>query len=172
MTRLGQRLGIPRYKADERYQAGLAAFTARDLKMAIAELQAAIELLPNHAEYHATLGFLLLEDKQRAKADVSFERSITLNPYEMLSNYGKGMIAYRAKDWKAAAGYFASALVARPNRPETQYYMAMVKHRLGKNGDALNWMRSAAAGFATAKDRRESHCSAWMREFEKLYAAR
>ncbi len=170
MTKLGQRLGIPRFKADEHYRAGLAAFAARDLITAIAEMKAAIDLLPNHAEYHAALGFLLLEDKQRAKASESFEQSITLNPYEMLANYGKGMIAYRAKKWKAANDYFANALVAQPNRSEIQYYMAMVKHRLGQNREALNWMRSAAAGFATAKDRRESHCSAWMREFEKLHA--
>lgn len=164
-------MGLTRFEADQRYRAGLAAFTARDQRAAIAELRAAIELLPNHAEYHAALGLLLLENKQRAAAIAAFDEALRLNPYETLANYGQGMIAYRAKDWRAAEGHFQSALAAQPKRAEAQYYMGMVKHRLGQNGEALEWMRAAAAGFATANDKRESYCAAWMREFEKLLAS-
>lgn len=170
MTSLAQRLGISRFEADQRYQAGLAAFTARDQRSAIGELRAAIELLPNHAEYHAALGLLLLEDKQRAAAVAAFDEALRLNPYEALGNYGKGMIAYRAKDWVAAEDLFFKSLAAQPKRAEAQYYMAMIKHRLGRNDEALDWMGSAAAGFAAAGDKREGHCRAWMREFDKLRA--
>ena len=168
MTSLAQRLGISRFEADQRYRAGLAAFAARDQRTAIAELQAAIELLPNHAEYHAALGLLLLEDKRKAAAVAAFDEALRLNPYEALANYGKGMIAYRAKDWRAAEGLFFKALAAQPKRAETQYYLGMIKHRLGRNDEALEWMRSAAVGFAENNDKRESHCRAWLREFEKL----
>ena len=168
MASLAQRLGISRYDADERYRAGLAAFAARDWRSAIAELRAAIELLPTHAEYHAALGLLLLEDKRKADADAAFDEALRLSPYEALANYGKGMIAYRAKDWRAAESCFFQALAAQPERAETQYYMAMVQHRLGQNDDALDWMRAAAAGFAAKNDKREQHCRAWMREFETL----
>lgn len=170
MTSIAQRLGIARFEADQRYRAGLAAVTARDQRTAIAELRAAIELLPNHAEYHAALGLLLLENKRRAAAVEAFDEALRLNPYEALANYGKGMIAYRAKDWRAAEGFFFNALAAQPKRAEAQYYIGMVKHRLGQNAGALDWMRAAAAGFAEADDKRESHCAAWMREFEKLQA--
>ena len=170
MASLAQRLGISRYEADQRYRAGLAAFAARDQRTAIAELRAAIELLPNHAEYHAALGLLLLEDKRKAAADAAFDEALRLNPYEALANYGKGMTAYRAKDWRAAEDLFFKALAAQPKRAETHYYIGMVKHRLGQNAEALDWMRSAAAGFAADNDKRESHCRAWMREFEKLGA--
>ena len=170
MASLAQRLGITRYDADQRYRAGLAAFAARDRRSAIAELRAAIELLPNHAEYHAALGLLLLEDKRKADALEAFDEALRLNPYEALANYGKGMIAYRAKDWGDAEGRFLQALAAAPNRAEAQYYMAMVQHRLGRNAEALEWMRAAAAGFAEENDKRENHCQAWMREFEKLSA--
>ncbi len=171
MTSMAQRLGITRFDADQRYRAGLAAFAARDQRAAINEVQAAIELLPNHAEYHAALGLLLLEDKQKPAAVAAFDEALRLNPYESLANYGKGMIAYRAKDWRAAEGHFVNALAAQPERAEAQYYIGMVKHRLGQNAQALEWMRSAAAAFAKDNDRRESHCTAWMREFEKLAAA-
>ena len=137
MASLAQRLGVSRYDADERYRAALAAFAARDRQRAVSELRAAIELLPNHAEYHAALGLLLLEDKRKADALDAFDEALRLNPYEALASYGKGMIAYRAKDWRAAESCFFQALAAQPERAEAQYYMAMIKHRLGKNAEAL-----------------------------------
>lgn len=170
MTSLAQRLGISRFEADQRYRAGLAAFATRDQRRAIAEFQAAIQLLPNHAEYHAALGLLLLEGKRKADAVAAFDEALRLNPYEALANYGRGMIAYSAKDWLAAEALFFQALAAQPERAETQYYMAMIKHRLGRNEAALDWMRSAAAGFAAKNDKRVNHCRAWIREFEKLSA--
>lgn len=170
MTSLAQRLGISRFEADQHYRAALAAFAARDQRAAIAELQAAIELLPNHAEYHAALGLLLLENKRKAAAIAAFDEALRLNPYEALANYGKGMISYRAKDWRAAEELFFKALAAQPKRAETRYYVGMVKHRLGQNVEAQDWMQSAADGFAAENDKRESHCRAWMREFEKLVA--
>ena len=168
MTKLAQRLGIPRFQADEHYRAALAAFISRDLAKAIAELQFAVELLPGHAEYHAALGFVLLDDKQHRKASECFERALKLNPYEMLANYSQGTIAYRAKNWQVAVGYFSAARVAQPERPETLYYLAMVNHRLGRNAEALRWIETAAAGFASSGDRREAHCNAWKQEFHKL----
>ena len=166
--KLAQRLGITRYEADEHYRAALHAFSARDFAKAKAEINLALELLPNHAEYHATLGFLLLDGKDVPAATEAFERTLALNPYEMLANYGQGMIAYRAKDWTSASGYFMDAFAAQPSRAETQYYLAMVSHRLGKNGEAIHWMEEAAKQFSNAEDRRERHCLSWIREFEKL----
>ena len=168
MTKLARRLGLARYQADERYQAALSACAARDLKAAKVEIDASIELLPNHAEYHAALGYFLLEAKDPRPAKEAFERALALNPFEMLANYGQGLLAYRNKDWTLAAEYFTNALAAQPERAETQYYLAMICHRLGSNEDALEWMQSAAGLFLKAADRRERHCHAWIREFERL----
>ena len=137
MSKLKQVLGLSRFEADEHYTSALRAFRRRELKLAIAEIEAAIALLPRHAEYHAVLGFFLLEDKRTDLATGAFEQALELNPYDMLANYGKGMRAYRAKDWKAAEAFFVNALAAKPARPETQYYLAMVQHRLGQNAEAL-----------------------------------
>lgn len=169
--KLAQHLGISRYEADERYRAGLAAFARRDQAQAIRALESAVELLPSHAEYHAALGFVLLDDKQQRAANAAFERALSMNPYEMLANYGLGAIAYRAKKWLEAKNYFTVAHAAQPKRAETRYYLAMVQHRLGQNADALRWMGGAASAFAAAGDRRESHCTAWTREFRKLLSA-
>lgn len=171
MMKLAQHLGISRYEADEHYRAGLAAFVRRDLPKSIQALETAVELLPKHAEYHAALGFVLLDDKRQREAVAAFERALKLNPYEMLANYGSGLIAYRAKKWLEAKNYFTVAHAAQPKRAETHYYLAMVNHRVGQNADALRWMERAAKAFAETNDRRESHCAPWMREFQKLLAS-
>lgn len=168
MGKLAQGLGLSRYQADERYRAALHAHRERDLERAKAEVEFAIERLPTHAEYHATLGYFLLEDKDQLRAQEAFTRALGLHPYEMLANYGRGMIAYRERDWEGAAACFTDALAANPTRAETQYYLAMVNHRLGHNREAAQWMQSAAELFAEAEDRRERHCHAWIREFSRL----
>jgi predicted Zn-dependent protease len=168
MKRLAQRLGLSRYQADERYHAALRAYRERKLSAALAEVKVAIELLPTQAEYFAALGYFHLEDKDDIGAQEAFARALKMYPYEMLANFGQGMIAYRDKDWEGAAACFTNALAAQPERAETQYYLAMVNHRLGHNPEALQWMRSAADLFARAEDRREGHCHAWIKEFVKL----
>ncbi|MCY3917035.1 MAG: tetratricopeptide repeat protein [Chloroflexi bacterium] len=168
LNALKRSFGVSRYQADERYRAALNAHGERDLKTAMQEIEASIALLPSHAEYHAALGFFLLESKDLAPAKEAFQRALALQPYEMLANYGLGAIAYRDKDWKRAAAFFSNALAAQPERAETHYYLAMVKHRLGDNQAALDWMKSAEALFAKSEDRRESHCQAWIREFARL----
>ncbi len=168
MTKLAQWLGISRYRADERYMLALRAFSQRDLGSAQTSIAEALELLPGHAEYHAVQGFFAQEDKSLARAEACYERAIQLNAYEMLANYGRGMLAYRNREWGAAADHFVNALAAQPQRPETLYFLAMTQHRLGKNDEAMRWMAAAAERFASADDRRERHCHSWLREFEKL----
>ena len=168
MAAFKRRFGVARYHADERYRAALKAHGERDLKTALQEIEASIALLPSHAEYHAALGYFLLEGKEVVPAQEAFRRALALHPYETLANYGLGAIAYRDKDWKQAGDRFADALAAQPERAETHYYLAMVHHRLGENQVALNWMKSAEALFAKSEDRRESHCQAWIREFKRL----
>lgn len=168
MARLAQRLGLTRYDADVHYKQALQACQKRDFEAAYAQMRLAIQLLPNHAEYHSAQGFFLLEDGAESKAAAAFERALSLNPYEMMANYGRGVIACHKKNWNAAEACFLNALAAQPKRPETQYYLAVVKHRQGDNALALKWMQTAQAGFAQAGDKREQRCQAWMRELMKL----
>jgi len=171
MTKLARRWGRARYAAAAHYKAALRAFLARDFQQARREAQAAIDLLPEQAEYQAAYGFFLLQappKRDQATAEAAFARALGLNPYEMLANYGAGMLAYQSKDWARAGDYFLRALAAQPKRAETQYYLAMVQHRLGRNDQARRWMEAAAVAFAKAGDGRDEQCRAWQREFEKL----
>ena len=168
MFKLAQRLGASRFEADEAYLGALAAFQRKDLKQALAQIESAIARHPGHAEYHAALAWFQLEDDDRSLARAGFDRAMTINPYEMLANYGLGMLAYKDKDWDAAAGYFLNAMAAQPHRPETMYYLSLVRHRQGDNERALHWMQKAREEFAAADDKREKQCHAWIREFAKL----
>ena len=168
MARLVERLGLTRYDADQYYKQALIAFKKKNIEEAYAQIELAIQMLPTLAEYHAAQGFFFLEDDVQKKAEEAFDKALELNPYEMLANYGKGIIAYNDKNWEEAAAYFLDALAAQPTRPETQYYLGMVNHRLRNNEHALQWMREAQKGFAKAEDKRDRVCERWIREFEKL----
>lgn len=168
MARLVQRLGLTRYDADQHYKLALQAFKKSNIEEAYAQIREAIRLLPTLAEYHATQGYFYFEDGAQDKAEEAFDEALELNPYEMLANYGRGMIAYNDKNWEEASAYFLDALAAQPTRPETQYYLAMVNHRQGGNAQALKWMTEAKKGFAQADDKRERTADRWIREFEKL----
>ena len=168
MTKLSHRFGAKRFAADEYYARALQAYQAQRLPEAQEHIESAIELLPNHAEYLAMQGWIHLEGDETGAAKAAFDLALQANPYEMLANYGKGMLAYREKSWDSAAGCFLNALAASPDRPEIQYYLALVRHRQGENAQALQWMDAAKTIFAKASDDREERCHAWLREFEKL----
>jgi len=146
-------------------RAALAAFSDGDLPQALSAMRAAIELLPQHAEYHAVHGFFLQQDQQQQPAQAAYQRALERNPLEMLANYGLGTRAYQAKDWQAAARYFHAAWAAQPKRPETQYYLAMVCYRLGDLAGAQRWMEAALARFHRQQDARYQHCQEWLCEF-------
>lgn len=168
MLKLAQGLGASRFDADEAYLGALAAFQQKDLKIALSQIESAIARHPSHAEYHATRAWFQLESDDPSRARAGFDRAVTINPYEMLANYGLGMLAYKDKDWEAAAGYLLNAMAAQPDRPETMYYLSLVRHRQGANERALHWMRKAHQAFAEADDKRQKQCRAWIREYVKL----
>ena len=163
-----RRFGRARYAADRHYQRALTAWQDGRLPEARLAAENAIEMLPSQAEYQALLGWLLLEDDARAAALAAFDAALAQSPYDMLANYGRGRLAYADKDWDGAAGCFLSALAAQPERPETHYYLALVRHRQHQNGPAFTWMEGARDRFAAADDPRQDHCRLWLREFEKL----
>jgi tetratricopeptide (TPR) repeat protein len=145
MARLVSRFGVSRYEADELYRIALDFYQKKNLSEALHKMDAAIQLFPNRAEYYAARGFFRLEDGDNAKAAVDFDLALSKNPYEVLANYGKGVIAYQAKEYEKGLDYFMKAWAAENHRPETLYYIAMILHRQKQNQKALQWMRQAYA---------------------------
>ena len=167
MAKLIQRLGLPRYEADEFYKLALAALDNNDYDQAIDNLNKAIDLLPTKSEYYATRGYIYLNDGIRDKADADFEAALKIHDFEMLAHYGRGILAYKDKNWEDAETAFSRALAVDPERPETLYYLALVYHRQRDNARALPLMQKVQTLFEAAGDKRRSDARQWVREFEK-----
>ncbi len=169
MARLTARIGLTRFQADEHYRQALDHYRRRNLDEAIISMNHAISTLPNHAEYYASRGFFHLEDDNLPDAQVDFEKARQHNRYEMLANYGLGVIAYRGRHWEEALQHFNDAWAAAPARAETLYYLALTHHRMGNNITAQSWMRQAHEQFEAADNKKQSRSSErWLRELEKL----
>ncbi len=167
MAKLTQRLGLPRFEADEFYKQALAIFPKGQFDEAIDRMDKAIEILPR-SEYYATRGFIYLQDDVPDKAKVDFEQALKMYRFEMLAHYGLGVLAYKARKYEEALKHFNSALAAEPERPELLYYLALTQHRLRSNAAALEVMQKAVAAFDKTGDKRKADASKWIKEFEKL----
>ncbi len=167
MMNLTRRLGLPRYEADEYYKLALTAFDQGDYDQAIDNLTKALALLPHQPEYLAARGYVYLQDGVRDKADADFEAALKQHEFEMLANFGRGVLAYQDRNWEDAETAFSRALGAMPERAETLYYLALVQHRQRKNEQALALMRQALERFEAANDKRRTDARQWVRELEK-----
>jgi tetratricopeptide (TPR) repeat protein len=172
MARLAQRLGLTRYEADEHYKQALAFYNKKSMDEAILAMENAIALLPNSSEYYAARGFFYLEDGIPNKAAEDFEQALKLHPYETLAHYGRGLMAYNAKNWDEALAHFTDAYRADPKRAETLYYLALTLHHKRDNAHALPYMQKAAQLMDQAGDKRKRDADKWVKEFESLIEER
>ena len=174
MARLVSRLGITRYDADEYYRIALASYQKKNLDEAVLNLNRAIEAYPRRAEYYAVRGYFRLEDGLYEEAEPDFDYALTINPYEILANFGKGVIAYNLKDDDKAIEYFTKAWAADTERAETLYYLGLAYHRKRNNVQAKQFMSQAADIYGQiAEDNRDArknkkNAERWIREFDKL----
>lgn len=166
--RLTDRLGLNRFEADQHYKHALEAYQKGSLSDAALEMENAIALLPNNAEYYAARGFFYLEDGVKKKAQKDLERALTIFPYEMMAHYGMGMLAYQDKKWSEAVAHFSTAHHIAPERPETLYYLALAQHHSGENPIALGTMQQAYTLLETANDKRKADALRWVKQLERL----
>ncbi|MEM9951614.1 MAG: tetratricopeptide repeat protein [Chloroflexota bacterium] len=176
MARLTARLGMTRYEADEYYRIALDSFQKKKLEEAINNINSAIDMYPRRAEYYAVRGYFRLQDGTPTEAGADFDQSLAINPYEILANFGKGVIAYNDKEYDEALTYFTNAWAAQPDRAETLYYLGLTFHRQRDNVQAKYYMSQAADIYEKlAENDREArkrmrNADKWMSEFDKLIA--
>jgi tetratricopeptide (TPR) repeat protein len=172
MPTFNQRLGMTRFEADEYYRRGLDAYRKGDFDAAIDAITDALDALPNKSEYLAARGLVYLEDGEPEKARVDLEAALQRFGYEMLANYGLGVLEYKAGKWDAALAYFLSAHYADQKRPETLYYLALTYYHKADLVNATNYMVRANEALEKANDKRKADAARWLREFSKHLAAK
>lgn len=176
MARLVARLGITRYEADEYYRIALANYQKKNLDEAVLNINFAIDMYPRRAEYYAARGFFHLQDGLPIKAEPDFDQSLTINPYEVLANFGKGVVAFGNEAYDQALDYFMKSWAADSERAETLYYIALIQHRKRDNLQAKHWMQQAHDKYEILaendKDARKHQKDAekWLKQFDKLIA--
>jgi tetratricopeptide (TPR) repeat protein len=170
MPRFDQRLGFTRAEADEYYRRALEAYKKGQFDVAIDALTEAIELWPGRSEYYAARGLIYFQDGVDDKAAADFDTALKHFPYEMLGHYGKGMLAYKARNWEEAIRHFTQAHYIDPQRPETLYYLALAYFHAGDRTHAANYMALAHQIFEASGHRYKTYSGRWIKELEKSLA--
>ena len=164
MPGFNQRFGLNRYAADEYYHRALAAIARRDYDRAIAALNDAIAELPRNAEYIAARGLVHLEEAEYDEAEADFVAALDIDKFEMLANYGLGIIALKRQEYHIAVKYLQSAYYIDQKRPETLYALGVAFYQSGDLVNATQFMGKANELFEKANDKRKSESARWLRE--------
>lgn len=166
MSKFTARLGVGRYEADAYYHKALQSYRDRRLREAIQSMDYALALVPDHPEYLAARSFFHLEAGQLQEAERDADAALRANPFEVLANYNKGVLHFQRREWPEAQQSFMKAWAADTNRPETQYYLALVAYRMGDVDSARRWMKGARTLLERMNDKaRLADADAWLREF-------
>lgn len=174
MARLVARLGFTRYEADEYYRIALNEYQKKNLEEAILNINSAIEMYPRRAEYHAVRGYFQLQDGLVDEPVLDFDQALAINPYEVLANFGKGVLAFNQDEFENALKYFITAWAADNTRPDTLYYLGLTYHRKRDNVQAKQYMQQAADIYGqSAENDRDArkhmkNAEKWIKEFDKL----
>lgn len=121
----------------EYFKAGRDLFNEGDLKGAVAAYLRSIELQPDSAEVHLSLGLVYLKLEKNKEAAKAFKDSVRLEPDLAEAQYGLGLTNFRMARHKDAADAFKRATTLRPDMAKAHYGLALAYQELGKN-DALN----------------------------------
>jgi TolA-binding protein len=127
---------VANMKGLEYFKAGRERFDEGDLKGAVAAYLQSIELQPDSAEAHLSLGLAYLKLEKNKDAAKAFKDSVRLQPDVSEAQYGLGLAYFRLARHKDAADAFKRATVLRPDMAKAHYGLALAYQELGKN-DAL-----------------------------------
>ena len=123
------------------YKSGREQFSAGNLIGAIASYQQAIEIKPDFADVHLSLGHAFLRLKKTPEAIKAFKDAVRLNPEMDEAHYGLGLEYFRAGKVKDAADAFKKAVRVRPNLAKAHYGLALCYQEMGKQDLLLEEFR-------------------------------
>ena len=137
------------------YNAGVAAFKAKDYPKAVTEFQASIEELkavgaeedPQYFSYYLMLGQSLYRAKDYVKSIEPLKMALRLKEGDVNTQLILGQVYYRMKDYRNAASTFSKmSLSSLPESSQAQIYQMLANsyENLGNDGLALSNMEKAA----------------------------
>ena len=123
------------------YKSGREQFSLGNLTGAIASYQQAIEIKPDFADVHLSLGHAFLRLKKTPEAIKAFKEAVRLNPEMDEAHYGLGLEYFRAGKVKDAADAFKKAVRVRPNLAKAHYGLALCYQEMDKQDLLLEEFR-------------------------------
>lgn len=106
--------------------------------------QRAVDIMPDNAGFHDSLGWAAFKNGQNAKAITELIKSIQLNPEVYETYYHLGTVYYVTKDYNKAAEIYTRALQLKPDAVETLNNLAYLYAERNRNIDKALPMIEAA----------------------------
>ncbi|MCC7206234.1 MAG: tetratricopeptide repeat protein [Anaerolineae bacterium] len=159
-------LGLKAATGEQYYRRALKNFEAHNLDDALADISEAIYYSRHNPDYYTTRGLFFVEMERRQEAEQDFAYALRLNKRQGLAHFGLGMLRFGEGDYDAAQAHFLEALKAPgARRAEVHFYLAVTRHQLGDDIQALQDIDRALTLFP-ANDKRLKDARAWRKEIE------
>lgn len=123
------------------YKSGREQFNLGNVDGAIVAYQRALELEPNFADVHLSLGHAYLRLKKSPEALKAFKEATRINPEMHEAYYGLGLEYFRAGKMKEAAQAFKQAVKVRPSMAKAHYGLALAYQEMGKQDQLIEEYR-------------------------------
>jgi len=136
---------VAKLRAKATYEQAVRNLTENRLALGMASLKEAIQLDPDNAQYHNTLGLVLLNLGRPTEAQAEFQTAVDLdkNSPDMEHNLGISL-AQQSRYTDAIASYKKALSFPTYTTPEVAYYnMGEAFIRLGKPQEAQEAFRAA-----------------------------
>ncbi|MDQ3473782.1 MAG: tetratricopeptide repeat protein [Acidobacteriota bacterium] len=130
------------YKAAfDLYKSGREQFNSGNVAGAIVAFQQALEVKPDFADVHLSLGHAYLRLKKSQEAIKAFQEATRINPEMEEAYYGLGLEYFRAGKMKDAAQAFKKAVNVRPSMAKAHYGLALAYQEMGKQDQLIEEYR-------------------------------
>ncbi|HEX8998737.1 MAG TPA: FG-GAP-like repeat-containing protein [Blastocatellia bacterium] len=136
-----------------RINLAMAHYFLNDSRLAIAEAQAALKLLPNSLQAQYVLGAAYKKDRQYDEAIAAFTKVLAVDPKDPYTNIQLGQIYSTKQQYAQAAEVFRRALDAEPYNSTAAYSLAQALIRAGRQAEGqkmlAEFQKLKASGYAT-----------------------
>jgi tetratricopeptide (TPR) repeat protein len=123
------------------YKSGREQFNLGNVAGAIQAYQQALEIEPEFADVHLSLGHAYLRLQKSQEAIKAFKEATRINPEMEEAYYGLGLEYFRAGKMKEAAQAFKKAVNVRPGMAKAHYGLALAYQEMGKQDQLIEEYR-------------------------------
>lgn len=123
------------------YKNGRAQFSLGNVAGAIEAYRQALEIEPEFADVHLSLGHAYLRLQKSPEAIKAFKEATRINPEMEEAYYGLGLEYFRAGKMKDAAQAFKKAVNVRPSMAKAHYGLALAYQEMGKQDQLIEEYR-------------------------------